>query len=255
MSRFDKIGSHSPAFNEGVLDSLESVIYDKPAHERMTIGGTMAKIGILMSILLLAAGFNFYMAVTGNPMATMLTWGGMGVGFILVFVISFKKHLSPTLSPVYAVAEGLFIGGISAMYASMFDGIIIQAAGLTLGTVVVMLVIYRTGLIKVTEKFKSVMYMLIGAIMLYYVASFLLSFLGIHISHFHHSGPIAMVVCMGIIVIAALSLLLDFDLIEKCTSAQAPKYMEWYASFGILVTIIWLYIEFLRLLSLFAGSD
>lgn len=255
MSRFDKIGSHSPAFNEGVLDSLESVIYDKPANERMTIGGTMGKIGILMTVLLLGAGFNYYMAVTGNPLATMLTWGGMIVGFILVFVISFKKHLAPTLSPVYALAEGLFVGGISAMYASLYSGIIGQAAGLTLATVIVMLVVYRTGLIKVTEKFKSVMYMLIGSIMLYYVASFILSFFGIYISHFHHSGPIAIVVCLAIIVVAALSLLLDFDLIEKCTNAQAPKYMEWYASFGILVTIIWLYVEFLRLLSLFAVSD
>jgi len=255
MSRFDKIGSHSPAFNEGVLDSLDSIIYDKPASERMTLGGTMAKIGILMTLLIVTAGYNFYMVKTGNPMASMLTWGGMGIGFVLVFVISFKKHLAPTLSPIYAIAEGLFIGGISARYAYMFDGIVTQAAGLTLATVVVMFVVYQTGLIKVTEKFKSIMFMLIGSIMLYYVASFLLSFAGIHISHFHHSGPIAMVVCIGIIIVAALSLLLDFDLIEKCVTAQAPKYMEWYASFGILVTIIWLYIEFLRLLSLFMGSD
>jgi len=137
----------------------------------------------------------------------------------------------------------------------MFEGIVFQAAGLTLSTVVVMLVVYKTGLIKVTAKFKSVMVMLIGAVMLYYVSSFILGLFGIHISHFYHTGPIAIVVCIAIIVIAALSLLMDFDLIEKCVSAQAPKYMEWYASFGILVTIIWLYIEFLRLIALFASSE
>lgn len=255
MSRFDKIGSHSPAFNEGVLDSLENEIYGKPASERMTIGGTMSKIGILMAILIAVAGYNYHLATSGNPLAPILTFGGMAVGFILVFVIAKKKHLSSTLAPVYAIAEGLFVGGISAMFAAATDGIIAQAAGLTMATVVVMLVVYLTGLIKVTEKFKSVMFMLIGAIMLYYVASFILGFFGIYISHFHHSGPFAIVVCVAIIVVAALSLLLDFDLIEKCTNAQAPKYMEWYAGFGILVTIVWLYVEFLRLMSLFAGGD
>jgi len=255
MSRFDKIGSHSPAFNEGVLDSLESVIYDKPASERMTIGGTMSKIGILMAIVLITGAFNFYMAVTGNPMATILTWGGMGVGFVLVFVISAKKHMAPTLAPIYAIAMGLFVGGLSAKYTALLDGIVLQAAGLTLATVISMLIVYVTGLIKVTEKFKSVMMVLIGAVMIYYVVAFVLSLMGIDVWHHTNPGPLALVVCVVILVIAALSLLLDFDLIEKCTNAQAPKYMEWYASFGILVTVIWLFIEFMRLLLILASSD
>ncbi len=243
--------SSNPAFNDSILDDLEDLIYDNPSNA-MTITGTLIKVGFLTLIVALAAIPSFYLMSIKSPMAWPLTIGSVIGAFLLGMYIHRKQEKAPTLAPIYAILEGLFVGGISAFFAARTDYIIVNAIGLTLCTIITMLVVYKTGLIKVTAKFRAVMTTIIGAIALYYVVTFVLSFFGIYLSHWHHNGIWSIGICIAILIVAALSLLLDFDLIEKCVDKKSPKYMEWYASFGVLVTIVWLYTEFLRLISLFS---
>jgi uncharacterized YccA/Bax inhibitor family protein len=174
---------------------------------------------------------------------------GIFGGLAAVLVASFKPTTSPIAAPVYAAFEGLFVGSISAIYAAQFDGIVFQAVSLTFGTLFSMLILYKTGIIKVTAKFRSAVYMATGAIFLVYLVSFIGSFVGFNIPYLHEGGTIGIGISVVIIGVAALNLLLDFDSFEKGAAANAPKYMEWFVSLGLLVTLVWLYIEFLRLLS------
>ena len=162
---------------------------------------------------------------------------------------------SPTLAPLYAALEGLFVGGISAMYAARFGGIVFQAIMLTIAVLFTMLFLYRSGIIKVTEKLRAGVYMATGAIFLVYILSFILSFFGIQIPFLHSTGPIGIGISLVIIGIAAFNLLLDFDNFEKGERYGAPAYMEWFLGMGLLITLVWLYIEILRLLAIFASSD
>jgi uncharacterized YccA/Bax inhibitor family protein len=161
----------------------------------------------------------------------------------------FKKNWAIVTAPLYAVLEGLVLGGLSATFEARFPGIVIQAVGLTFGTLFALLLAYKSGVIKATENFKLGVVAATGGIALVYLAGFVLGFFGVSIPYIHGSGTIGILFSLVVVVIAALNLVLDFDFIESGAASGAPKYMEWYAAFGLLVTLIWLYLEILRLLA------
>jgi uncharacterized YccA/Bax inhibitor family protein len=229
----------------------------------MTIRGVITKGAILL--LLMAATFIYsWDAVLGSGAgggSGGLPWilvGGIG-GFIVSLVISFKPRMAPFLAPVFALLEGLLLGAISAYYEyqatfsnnipSGYDGIVFQAALATVGVFAAMLMLYRTGLVKVTEKFRSIVTVAMLGIVLVYLASFALSFFGTTVPMIHEGGLIGIGFSVLVLGIASMMLLVDFDMIERGAAAGAPKHMEWYGAFALLVTIVWIYLEMLRLLS------
>ncbi len=211
--------------------------------DQMTMQGAINKTFTLLGILMVTTLISYMMP------STLLLWTGLGGGLIAVLVASFKPHTSPIAAPVYAAFEGLFVGSVSAMFASMQDGIVLQAVSLTFATLFSMLIIYKTGIIKVTEKFKAGVMMATGAIMIMYLISIIGSFAGFQVPYLHEGGLMGIGLSLVIIGVAALNLLIDFDAFEKGVQAKAPQYMEWFVSLGLIVTLVWLYIEFLRLLS------
>jgi uncharacterized YccA/Bax inhibitor family protein len=178
-----------------------------------------------------------------------LVLGGVVGGLVFAIATVMKKTWAPVTAPLYALVEGFFLGSISAVYELRFDGIVFQAVLLTFGTLFALLMAYRSGLIKATENFKLGVVAATGGIALVYLASIVLGFFGINIPLIHESGIVGIGFSLFVIVIAALNLVLDFDFIENGVEQGAPKYMEWYGAFGLMVTLVWLYIEFLRLLS------
>jgi len=234
--------SSNPMFNEKLLDDLDLV-----KEEKMTVGGTVNKTIILLMITVVTAFFSWQQMLSIASMPIM--FGIMIVGVILVFAGMKKPEYAHIIAPAYAFVEGLFIGAISAMYAFLFDGIVLNAALLTFGTLFLMLFIYKSGLIKVTDKFRMILTMAIGAIGILYLASWIGGFMGFHMSFLHDSSPLSIGISIVITIVASLTLLMDFDMIEKNVQRGAPKSFEWIGSMALLVTIIWLYLEFLRLLS------
>lgn len=226
----------------------------------MTIQGTAMKSLVLVLMVLAGASYSwkiYYEAInpaTVNPWM----WGGAIGGFITAIIISFKPQLAQYLAPVYAVLQGLFLGGISAMFNAAFaqsaPGIVMNATLLTIMTALVMLLVYRLNIIKVDGKFAKMMIIAIGAIAFYYFISIILTLFGVNLTMLHNSGPLSIGISIVIVLVAAFSLLLDFNFIEKASAAGAPKYMEWYGAFGLMVTLIWLYLEILKLLAKFAGN-
>lgn len=171
------------------------------------------------------------------------------IAVIVGFVTIFKKEWAPVTAPAYALCEGLFIGGISAIFEMRFPGIVMQAVALTFGTLFCLLMAYKSGVIKATENFKLGIVAATGAICVIYLVSFVMGFFGASIPMIHSSGPMGIIFSLVVVTIAALNLVLDFDFIEKGATMGIPKYMEWYAAFGLVVTLVWLYIEILRLLA------
>lgn len=232
--------------------SNSSIVIDY--NDTMTISGTINKSFILLLLLISTALVTWNLAFNGyNPM--LLTIGGAVIGLILVLVSSFKPHLSGYLAPAYALFEGLFIGGISAIFEAMYPGLVIQAVGGTFVTFVVCFALYKYKIVQVTEKFKSVVIAATLAIGVYYLISWLLSmFTSFQPVHYGNSMT-SIGISVFVIVIAALNLFLDFDQIEKGAQQRMPKYMEWFGAMGLMVTLVWLYIEFLRLLSKLSSRD
>ncbi len=221
----------------------------------MTINGTIEKTGILLFILIIAAAYTwgifFNSGDTENAMGSMSGWliGGALGGFAVAIAMMFMKKYAGFLAPIYAILEGLFLGAISAIFESMYPGIVMNAVLSTFATFLAMLFAYRTGLIKVTEKLRSIIVIATGAIAVMYLLSWIMGMFGVGMSFLHDSSMLSIGISVFVIIIAALNLLLDFDFIEKSSAMGAPKYMEWFGAFGLLVTLVWLYIEFLRLLS------
>ena len=217
--------------------------------EKMTINGALNKTYILFGLMLLTAAFTWYQIIPIFQNIQVLWIGSVVGGFALSMFLSFNPKYSPTLAPIYAIIEGVFVASISFYFAAAYEGIIGQAL---LGTVVtfgVMLTLYRTRVIKVTERFKSIIGGATLAVMSYYLISFLIGmFTDIQLFH-HGSSLMSIGFSLFVIGLAAFNLILDFDNIEKGASYGAPKYMEWYCAFGLLVTVVWLYFEILRLLS------
>jgi uncharacterized YccA/Bax inhibitor family protein len=241
----------NPVLSEKIFQNTRS----RAAGETMTAQGAAMKTGVLLLLCVLSASWTWSMVLdaargigsAGNVSAWMM--GGLIGGLVLALVTIFKKEWAKITAPLYALAEGLLLGGLSAYLEQMYPGIAIQAVGLTFGVLLVMLVAYQAGWIKVTQKFRSGLMMAMGAVFLIYMVSFVLGFFGVNIPYIHDSGPIGILFSLAVVVIASLTLLLDFDFIQKGEENGLPKYMEWFAAFGLMVTLVWLYIEILRLLS------
>ncbi|MDP4183866.1 MAG: Bax inhibitor-1/YccA family protein [Bacteroidota bacterium] len=248
--------SSNPVFNNKIfqnaaVDSREGM---------MTIQGAMNKTALLLLFAVLSAGFVwnkfFAFASLAQAVSGVSMWllGGAIGGFILAMIISFSPRRAPILAPIYAVLEGLFLGGISAIFEARYPGLVMRAVGLTFGVFAVMLFLYRSRIIRVTNKFRMIMVAAIGGIMLVYLVSFIISFFGVHISFLTDSSRLGIGFSLLVVGIAAFSLMLDFDLIEQAASQGAPKYMEWYGAFGLMVTLVWLYLEILKLLARLANN-
>jgi uncharacterized YccA/Bax inhibitor family protein len=238
----------NPALNAKTFIDVPRIV--DPA-QVMTIQGTVNKTLLMLVLVLIPAVWvwNKFFA-TGNPQAIMFwLYGGVIGGFIVALVTIFKKQWSPVTAPLYSVLEGLAIGGISSFFEAQFPGIVIQAVALTFGTLFCLLLAYKSRLIKVTAKFRLGVVAATGGIVLIYVITIVLGFFGIRMPYIHESGIIGIGFSLFVVIIAALNLVLDFDFIEKGAAAGAPKFMEWYAAFGLMVTLIWLYLEILRLLA------
>ncbi len=222
--------------------------------EEMTIRGTMNKFGFLFLMMMgttLLSWSQFYKG--SNPMPLMLI--GVFGGLVLALVMAFKKPWSPYLAPAFALLEGLFVGSVSAYYdyafRTSYPGIVMQAVGLTLIVALVMFVLYQTRIIRVTNKFRAIITIATISLAVFYLIQWVASLaFGFTIGAFTNaSTPLGIGFSVVVVCLAALNLLLDFDMIEKGVEAKAPKYMEWYGAFGLLVTLVWLYLEILRLLS------
>jgi uncharacterized YccA/Bax inhibitor family protein len=219
--------------------------------ERMSLTGTVNKTAMLLALALITAVYTWGRFMETRDLASiypLLLVGGVG-GFIAALVTVFRQTAAPYTAPAYAVLEGFVLGGLSATLEVQFPGIVIQAVGLTFGTLFCLLAAYRSGLIKATENFKLGVVAATGGIALVYLIGFVMSFFGAGIPLIHGSGPIGIVFSVIVVGVAALNLVLDFDFIEHGAERGAPKYMEWYGAFGLLVTLVWLYLEILRLLA------
>ena len=237
----------NPSLNDKTFAGLPRVTV---AGEAMTLQGTVNKSFVLLLVLLIAALWPWSQFFgSGNPavIAPAILIGLIG-GLALGVIISFKATLAPMLSIPYAACEGLAIGGISAVLEKRYPGIAIQAVGLTFGVMAALLLAYTTGLIQVTQRFRAIVVGATGAILLLYLASFVLGFFHVTVPFLQGGSALSIGVSLVIVCIAALNLVLNFDLIYTGVAQGAPRYMEWYAAFGLLVTLVWLYMEILRLL-------
>ena len=237
--------SGNPALNKSSFDSFSRTSRGAEINEVMTIKGTVDKTAIGLFLLILSAYYSF-----GPDMTYLIPIGVFG-GLIVAIITIFKKEWSPITVPIYAILEGLAMGSISYMFNQAYEGIVMQAIGLTLGILASLLLAYRSGMIKATENFKLGIAAATGGIFLVYMANFIMSFFGASISVLDptNSSLMSIGISLFIVVIASLNLVLDFDFIEEGAEKGAPKYMEWYGAFGLLVTLIWLYLEILKLLS------
>lgn len=220
----------------------------------MTIGGTINKTLILFALLLASAAFGWSRVeqttdIFGNSTTTFpaFAMAGVAVGFIAAIAVGFKPQLAKILGPVYALGFGFVVGAISAVYNIQFEGIVLQAAGATLAVFGLMLGLYRTGIIKVTDKFRTVITMATLGVMAFYLLSFVVSLFGVDIIFFDQPNALGIGVSILVSALAALNLTLDFDFIERGSKAGLSKDFEWYAAFGLTVTVVWLYLELLRL--------
>lgn len=214
----------------------------------MTINGTIYKTIALLMLVICGSVFTWNRVLTGNESATGWMIAGAVGGFFVAILTAFKKEWAPMTAPLYAGLEGLFLGGISAMFESFFPGIVFNAICLTFGTMFSMLLIYQTGWIKVTQNFRLGLLAATGGIALFYFIAIVLRMFDIEMPLIHSTGLLGIGFSLLVVTIAALNLVLDFDFIEHGSRAGAPKYMEWYGAFGLLVTLVWLYIEILHLL-------
>jgi uncharacterized YccA/Bax inhibitor family protein len=238
--------SGNPALKESTFRGLPVAAEG----EGMTIEGTVNKTYVLF--LLLIVGVAGAVVAEESALYGLMMLGAIG-GLITAVVTVFRKQWAPITAPIYAVLQGLFVGGISLVMEAAYPGIVLPAVSLTFGTLFALLTAYRTGLIKVTENFRLGVAAATGAIFVVYVAQFVLGIVGVQVGFLHDAifgaGWLGIGVSVVVIIVAALNLVLDFDFIEHGAAARAPKYMEWYGAFGLLVTLIWLYLEILRLLS------
>ena len=239
MSSHLSLRSGNPVLSKKTFDNTISV------SEKMTIEGTVNKTGISLLILV---GTGYLTFDTLNPI--LLIGCGIG-GFIFALVTIFKKEWAPITVPIYAALQGAMLGGISYMYNYLYDGIVTNAILLTVGILVSLLIAYRSGYIKATENFKLGIFAATGGIAIVYLVNFIMGFFGtgIGVMNVNNASPLSIGFSIVVVIIAALNLVLDFDFIEEGAEKGAPKYMEWYGAFGLLVTLIWLYLEILRLLA------
>ncbi len=238
----------NPALNDKTFGELA---IPTQADAAMTVQGTVNKTFILLFLVFLTAGWTWNLYFKSPSPDAIMPWTLIGAigGFIVALLTIFKPQWSSVTAPIYSLLQGVFLGGISAYFESMYPGIVIQAVGLTFATCLGLLIAYRSGLIKATENFKSGVIAATGGIAIVYVVTIILGFFGIRVPYIHEGGLIGIGFSLFVVTVAALNLVLDFDFIEKGSQGGAPKFMEWYGAFGLMVTLIWLYIEILRLLT------
>jgi uncharacterized YccA/Bax inhibitor family protein len=223
-----------------------------PAVDTMTVNGTVTATGVLL-VLLVGAGVFGWNSVEVDPLGQVQLPGWMFLAWIATIGVgiltAFKPDLARFTAPLYALITGTWVGAISALYNFQYDGIVLQAVGATIGVLAMMLFLYATRIIEVTDKLRMGIVMATGGIMLVYLFTIVLSIFGIDMPFIHDAGPVGILISLVIVGVAAMNLLLDFDFTERAVAAGAPKKVEWYAAFGLTVTLVWLYLEILRLLS------
>ncbi|MCW4470002.1 Bax inhibitor-1/YccA family protein [Flavobacterium sp. MFBS3-15] len=246
--------SFSPTSRYGAQEDAYAV----SQNETMTVKGAINKSMFLFAILVTSAFFAGYLMLFQGVHPYALTLGGGITGFIIVIIAGFKPNYSGVLAPAYSVFKGLFVGGISVVLEVMYPGVVLKAVGGTLVTFMVCFLLYRFGIVKVTEQFKSVVIASVLAIMTYYLISWIISmFTGNYlVGHsFQDSSLMSIGISVFVIVVAALTLFLDFDMIEQGAQRRLPKYMEWFGAMGLMITLVWLYMEFLKLFAKISGRD
>ncbi len=248
------MNTSNPAFSNELLNSFDqSYGYGVARSDVTTVQGTIVKTMILLAILC-ATGLWSWNATADGRMGYGMAIGSALGGFVVAMITIFKPTASPYTAPLYAALEGVFLGALSQIidlrYHERYPGIAFQAVTLTLGVLFVMLFVYATGLVKVTDKLKTGIVMATGAVCMFYGLAILLRFFGVTLPMFNGGGNpmIAIGFSLFVVGLASLNLLLDFDFVDKAAQAEAPKYMEWYGAFGLMVTLVWLYLEILRLL-------
>ena len=235
----------NPIINNMV--KVDSIILE---NEPMSIGGTINKTLIMLALIVISACYTWGLAFSGfTDKASILTMGGLIVGAILAFIIIFSRKAMNVLVPVYSLAEGLFLGGISAVYAGQYAGIVTQAVILTFATLGVMLSLFKLDIIKCTAKFRAVVITATASIAAIYLIQMVASFFGRGIPVIFTASPIGIAFSAFVVLVAALNLIIDFELIERGSHGLLPKEYEWYGAFGLILSLIWLYLEFLRLLA------
>jgi len=248
--------------------TLTQKIFDRSTAREATLQGTMSvrgainKFGFLMLMVIGGAAYSWhlYQADVTGVHTTMMTWMWVGIigGLITAVAICFKPTWAPYLAPAYGLLEGLFIGGISAIvndaFSKKYPGIVMQAVGLTFGVAIAMFLLYNFRVIKATEKFRSVIFTATAGIGIFYLMTIVLRWFNVSMPFMYDSSLLGIGISLFVIAIAALNLILDFDMIEKGAEQGAPKFMEWYGAFGLLVTLVWLYMEILRLLMRFGNN-
>jgi uncharacterized YccA/Bax inhibitor family protein len=250
--------SGNPALSEKRF--RDTILDDVVTHDNaMTVKGTLQKFGFMLIMVLGTSFYSWKEFTEGGNVIPLILTGAIG-GLVVAIVLVFKKQWSPFLAPAYALLEGLFVGAISAQYNAVFaetaPNIIMSAVGLTLGTAVAMYLLYSFKIIRATEKFKSIIITATAGIAIFYLIVWLMRMFGFDNMTFLHEGSlIGIGFSLFVVAIAALNLILDFDMIEQGSELGAPKYMEWYGAFGLMVTIVWLYLEILRLLSKLNSRD
>lgn len=242
----------NPVFN--LIESQREDEFVIDSDKVMTVNGTIQITAFLGIILLLAASFVWSRYSLGYmDIVQMLTFGGLFIGFILALIISFTKTIF--LVPIYAACEGCVLGGFSAMMEAGYPGIVSQAVSGTFAALFSMLLLYRCNIIKCTDKFRSVIFISTLSIAGIYLVDLIGGFFGLSIPMINTSSPFGILFSIVIVAIAALNLIIDFDFIERGSERMLPKIYEWYGAFGLLVTIVWLYIEILNLLAKLRGRD
>ena len=221
--------------------------------EAMTLSGTINKTGVLVLCAFATAAWAWNSTSISPERAPAFAIGGAIGGLIVAMVTIFKKSFAPITAPIYALLEGLLLGSISQLFEKAYPGIAISAVTLTFGTLFALLIAYRIGLIRATEKFTLGVVAATGGIAFFYLLTMVLGFFGIQFNSIYGTGMVGVVFSLFVVVVAALNLVLDFAFIENGAAAGAPKYMEWYGGFSLLVTLVWLYLEILRLLAKLRG--
>ncbi|MCQ2959230.1 MAG: Bax inhibitor-1/YccA family protein [Bacteroidales bacterium] len=234
----------NPAFSDKVFGNL-SFSYGNT----MTIKGTANKALTLLAVIFVAAVATWRMAFAGNAMVMPLMIGGLIVGTIFSFITIFKPEKAKVTSIIYAICEGLVLGGVSAIYEMQLGGIVFNAVMLTIGVFFVMLYLYKQRIIQPTQKFTMGLCAAMGAIAIVYLIDIVMGFFGSSVGFLHSTGPLGIAISLIIVVVAALNFILDFKNVENGVAQGAPEYMEWYCAFGLMMTLVWLYLEILRLLS------
>ena len=250
--------SGNPTLTEKMFNKSTAVMAENQGV--MSVRGAINKFGFLMLMVIAGAAYNWqlFQELKQSTMTILMMVGAIG-GFVIALGITFKPNWAAYLAPAYGLLQGLFIGGISAIMNKVFEarypGLVMQAVGLTFGVALAMFLLYNFRIIKATEKFKSVIIASTLGIGIFYLITMVLNMFGVNVSFMHDSSLLSIGISLFIVAIAAMNLILDFDMIEQGAERGAPKFMEWYGAFGLLVTIVWLYIEMLKLLSKLGSRD